>query len=403
LLELRAGAAPARRATVPPGRWFVTITPTTNFVFFWSVVFARFVLPLSIPKFPLPAILACFAVDAVDQSIFQAFTTLDLTSYQSYDKALDVFYLSIAMLATLRNWTSYPAVRIAGVLFYFRLVGVLAFELTHWRALLLVFPNTFEYFFMFYEMVRSRWSPARLSTRFFLYAAASIWVFVKLPQEYWIHIARLDLTVELKKLVFGADANVGWREAIAHQPVAFAVFVFAIVAAATAVRLFVRRRAPTPTHALTLAADPVPDFIDEAKERDRDIAERWRLFDWHLIEKIALVGCVTVIFAQILPGVDAGPLQLLEGVAIVVTLNTFIRIRVARAGRSRESAFLSFVLLSGINIVFVALADWLLRRGAGSLDVPSTLFFLLLLTLIVTLYDRWHPVFDMRFMEHRRV
>jgi hypothetical protein len=31
------------------------------------------------------------------------------------------------------------------------------------------------------------------------------------------------------------------------------------------------------------------------------------------------------------------------------------------------------------------------------------LFFLLLLTLIVTLYDRWHPVFDMRFMERGRV
>lgn len=381
----------------------MTITPTTDLVFFWSVVFVRFALPLSIPKFPLPAILACFAVDAVDQSIFQAFTTLDLTPYQSYDKALDIFYLSIAMLATLRNWASYPAVRIAGFLFYFRLVGVLAFELTHWRALLLVFPNTFEFFFMFYEVVRSRWSPARLNARFFVHAAGAIWVFVKLPQEYWIHIARLDLTVEVKKLVFRAGANVGWRDAIAHQPVAFAVFVIAVAAGVAAVRLLVRRVAPTPTHVLTLAADPVPDFIDEAKERDRDIAERWRLFDRHWIEKIVLVACVTVIFAQILPGVDAGPLQLLSGVAVVVTLNTFIRIRVARAGRSRESAFLSFALLSGINIVFVALADGLLRRGEGGLDVPSTLFFLLLLTLIVTLYDRWHPVFDVRFMEHRPV
>jgi hypothetical protein len=45
----------------------------------------------------------------------------------------------------------------------------------------------------------------------------------------------------------------------------------------------------------------------------------------------------------------------------------------------------------------VAIADRLLRQGNGGLSVTDTAFFLLLLTLIVTLYDRWRPVFDVRF------
>ncbi len=379
--------------------------PTTDWVVLWSVVLIQFLAPLFIAKFPLPAILTCLVVDAVDQSVLQAFTSLDLVDYQSYDKALDIFYLAIAMLATLRNWASYPAVQVARFLFYFRLVGVVLFVLVQWRPLLLIFPNTFEYFFIFYEIVRSRWTPMRLGTHFFVVAAIAIWVVFKLPHEYWIHVAQLDATDVVKDVVFDAGSGVGWSDAIARQPGAFAllvaVMVAAMVAAIVGVRVLVRRVAPPPAHALTLAAAPLPDFIDEAQERDRLIAG-WRLFDMHLMEKIVLAGCVTVIFAQVLPGVDASPLQRLRGAAIVVTINAFVRIRLARAGRSRESAILSFVLLAATNMVIVVLSDWLLRRREGSLDIPSTLFFLLLLTLIVTLYDRWHPVFDARFSERER-
>ena len=58
------------------------------------------------------------------------------------------------------------AVQIARFLFFYRMVGVMAFELTGWRPLLLVFPNTFEYFFIAYELVRLRWDPRRFGTRF---------------------------------------------------------------------------------------------------------------------------------------------------------------------------------------------------------------------------------------------
>ena len=112
-------------------------------VVFVGVVLARFMLPLLIPAFPLPAIVGCLVLDGVDQTIFQIFG-YDPPWYQGYDKAMDVYYLAIAYLATLRNWSNLNAFRIGHFLYFYRLVGVVAFELTHVRALLLIFPNTFE-------------------------------------------------------------------------------------------------------------------------------------------------------------------------------------------------------------------------------------------------------------------
>ena len=144
---------------------------TATTLVFVAVVGARFLLPLAIPYYPLPAIVACLILDGVDQTIFQAFGH-DPPGYQAYDKAMDVFYLSMAYLATLRNWESMPAFRIGWFLYFYRLVGALAFELTHARWLLLVFPNVFEYFFIAYETIRSRWAPVHLLVGWWLSAAA---------------------------------------------------------------------------------------------------------------------------------------------------------------------------------------------------------------------------------------
>jgi hypothetical protein len=168
------------------------MTETSDLLIFWIIVAARFLVPLAIPRFPLPAILAALIIDAADQTIFQQFTNLDLEGYQGYDKALDIYYLTIAYISTLRNWTNLFAFQASRFLFYWRLVGVVLFELTQLRPLLIIFPNTFEYFFIFYEVVRLRWDPKRMTKRFVIGAAAAIWIFIKLPQEYWIHIAQLD-------------------------------------------------------------------------------------------------------------------------------------------------------------------------------------------------------------------
>ena len=80
-----------------------------------------------------------------------------------------------------------------------------------------------------------------MSTRFFAASAAVIWVVVKLPQEYWIHIARLDATDELKATVLRAAPEVGWGQAISQRPLAF-VFLIACGAALIAAGLILIRR-----------------------------------------------------------------------------------------------------------------------------------------------------------------
>ena len=124
-----------------------------DLVIFGAVVVLRLLVPLGILRFPLPAILAALVIDAADQTIFQQFTNIDLEefNYQGYDKALDIYYLTIAYIATFRNWRSGSAIVVAAALWYYRLIGVTLFELTEWRPLLILFPNTFEYFFIFIE------------------------------------------------------------------------------------------------------------------------------------------------------------------------------------------------------------------------------------------------------------
>ena len=191
---------------------------TSGGAIFVAVVAARVLVPLAIPRYPLPAMLAALVIDGLDQTIFQTFTTLDLSGYQQYDKALDVYYLSIAYVATMRNWTNFDAFGISRFLYYYRLIGVVAFELTQIRALLLVFPNTFEYFFDAYEAVRIRWDPRRMSWRLLIGIAAFIWIFIKLPQEWWIHVAQLDATDLIKEKIFGVPTTASWAEAFAEQP-----------------------------------------------------------------------------------------------------------------------------------------------------------------------------------------
>ena len=150
-----------------------------------AIVAARLLVPLAIPRAPLLIVVA-LVIDAADETLLAALTDVDTTetgSYQSVDKALDIYYLSIAYLAAMRNWTSDAAFRIAQFLFYYRLVGSVLFELPDERLMLLLFPNTFEFFFIAYELVRLRYEPARFSARSWPLTAAGLWVFVKLPQE----------------------------------------------------------------------------------------------------------------------------------------------------------------------------------------------------------------------------
>jgi len=331
------------------------------------------VVPLAIPRLPLPAILAALVLDAVDQTLFQSFTDLDLTGYQTYDKALDVYYLAIAYLATMRNWTNLGAFRVGRFLLYYRLVGVVLFEITQTRELLLVFPNTFEYFFIFYELVRLRWDPTRLTPRTVLQVAAAIWIVIKLPQEYWIHVAGLDVTDIL-------GDNPAIAPVIAVATVLLLAFAWWVVAL----------RMPPTDHEPVLAID-VHDLVPPARRPAGLTRSLRELLDRSVVEKIALVSLMSIIFAQILPAVDASPLEITLAVGSLIVVNTAVSERMSRRGVGWETALRQFIAMAAVNLAIVVAARLLIPRNIGVILFDNTLFFQLLLTLLVTLFDRFRP------------
>jgi hypothetical protein len=335
------------------------VLPADDLVVITAIVVARLALPLLIPRIPL-LILAALVLDAIDNTLLAHLSSVDLGPdgpYQSFDKALDIYYLAIAYLATMRNWTSTPAFRIARFLFYYRLVGVVAFEALDSRAMLLVFPNTFEFFFIAYEGLRTRWEPERWPGRFWLYVAGGIWVFIKLPQEYWIHVAQLDFT-----------------DTVSDHPWFGALCVLGLGVLAWLAWFVVRPRMPEPLPGWRFTAPPLP-----ATPPRGPAGVPWS----ELGEKSVLLTLLAIIVAEILPSVQLSALDIAIGVTALVTANLAIT---TWAGRG-----LHFALLLAINFLFIYAGSRALS-DRGNLPVATGLFFAYLTTLIVVLYDTYRPI-----------
>jgi hypothetical protein len=93
--------------------------------------------------------------------------------------------------------------------------------------------------------------------------------------------------------------------------------------------------------------------------------------------------------------VDRTSVQIFTGAAILVVIDALLGLRTARRSRG-ASSIASFVCLALVNEAIVALGR--LTRGDEQLPLGNTIFFALL-TLIVTLYDRFEPYHGVRFGE----
>ncbi|HZC73634.1 MAG TPA: hypothetical protein VE442_23280 [Jatrophihabitans sp.] len=352
-----------------------------------AVVASRLVVPLFIPRFPLSAILAALVIDGIDQTVFKSVLSASdwakiANGYQGYDKALDVYYLTVAYTATMRNWTNIHALRWAEGLWLYRLSGVTLFEVLHnaadpdsWRWLLFVFPNTFEYFFIAYEIVRLRWDPRRLSPRFVAWLVAFIWVVIKLPQEWWIHIAQLDFTD------FAAEHTWVWPT----------LGVLLVVAIPTVWWVVAHRLRPADWR-MHIAADPLPAALDTEEKRTAYRAATWHGVDANLIEKVVLTSLVCVIFGEILPRNTASAAQLAVVVSVVVVLNSVTSLAFSRRSIFIERVPIDFLAVVVLNVLILVV----LRAISARFVLDHALFFALLISLIVVLYDRYRPVRDYR-------
>lgn len=111
----------------------------------WYVILVRLIVPLSILRFPFFGILASIIADASDWNIIHVTSSEINIIYQNWDKAMDAWgFLPIVWIVL--HWKDIWSRRVALILFGYRMVGVVLFEITHWQPILFFFPNVFENF-----------------------------------------------------------------------------------------------------------------------------------------------------------------------------------------------------------------------------------------------------------------
>jgi hypothetical protein len=113
----------------------------------WIIAAFRIGSALPVLRWPLAgAFIAVFA-DLFDLFLRDWLDLGGVKDYQTFDKWLDQAYMCTFLLVALR-WHSL-ARNIAVALYAFRLAGFITFELTGDREILILFPNAFEYWFIF--------------------------------------------------------------------------------------------------------------------------------------------------------------------------------------------------------------------------------------------------------------
>lgn len=153
------------------------------------VIAVRLIVPLLILRMPLWGGIAAMVLDALDVVLIELIGLGGFGGhYPELDKALDSYYLTLELIVALR-WTS-PWARIPAVLLYvYRGIGVVAFETTHLRIMLFIFPNLYENWWL-YVVVVARFFP-RLYPRSMktVLIPLAVLLLPKMAQEYLLHYA----------------------------------------------------------------------------------------------------------------------------------------------------------------------------------------------------------------------
>jgi hypothetical protein len=238
-----------------------------------------------------------------------------------------------------------------------------------------------------------------MSKKLVIGAAALIWIVIKLPQEFWIHIAQIDTTDWIKTALFGVPVDTAWGEIVRAWPLVFLVALVVGVLILVAAWRLLRRLQPRVLVAVAFSADAYQPAFTAAQVQGAVTSEARRIVDAALAEKVILITLVSLCFAHVLPGVQATTLQLAVGVGLIVVLNTVLSHWMARRGFGAAFALRQFVVLAVVNLVVILAYAALQARFDHRVNATNVLFFVVLLTLLVTLYDHYRQVYLMRFSE----
>jgi hypothetical protein len=198
-------------------------------------------------------------------------------------------------------------------------------------------------------------------------------------------VAQGSTTEWLKESVFGMDPSTPRLEVLKAN--LWAIPVVALIAAALmAAGAFALRFAPPADHALSFDANRFgPPQVGLVGRRKFS----WPVFSMSVGEKAVLVTLISIIFAEFLPGVDATAFQMTVALGTVVVLNAVISSWQARRGLEWRAATVEFASIVVVNGAIVLTIAELARWTDASLSLVSALFYGLLLSLLITLYDRY--------------
>jgi hypothetical protein len=154
------------------------------------VLFVAFRVATSLPvlRWPLAGGLLAIGGDLADLLLRDLVDLGGIGDYQLLDKACDQVYLALFLVVALR-WQGVER-RVAVALYLYRLVGSILFVVTADRAVLFLFPNVFEPWFILVAAVHHlpepvRWTPARLV------AVLAALTGLKLVQEWALHVGQV--------------------------------------------------------------------------------------------------------------------------------------------------------------------------------------------------------------------
>lgn len=160
------------------------------------VIVLRLLIPFTIFRWPLLGGLLAFTADIYDFVILNKFGWpgfLNSDIYQPIDKALDLYYFSFEALVAAR-WKDILARRTAVVLFLWRMVGIVIFELTGFRKALFFAPNIFEYFYLGFLSIK-KINPAFLMQKKWLITILVVIAVPKFILEYILHFQGYPLGI----------------------------------------------------------------------------------------------------------------------------------------------------------------------------------------------------------------
>ena len=162
-------------------------------LFPWIVVFVvRLLVPLTLFRWTIFGAFASIVADNLDVVILDFLHVANFGPYNQVDKILDLYYLGIECLISLK-WQNKLARNTSVFLFLYRLVGTILYEITNIRGLLFIFPNLFENFFVFYIIYKSVAKKDRLTSLKAIIIVNLILLIPKEIQEYALHVAEFPV------------------------------------------------------------------------------------------------------------------------------------------------------------------------------------------------------------------